>query len=183
MSGTNYTINDHPFEQDSSISIERLVSELERQGWRVEKVEADGALLKDGAWESAGAESPREVRVTAIPPFENPLEQEEIRQEIESALPKFAQLAHQLGCQFARGEWRPSMTKLEEFLGEVDILLKAAKMVLAPEYRDEQELKITEILAELSEAIRRQSWVEVSDLLLYELEPLFEAWSTGRVEQ
>ena len=110
---------------------------------------------------------------------------ENLEKDLFETLPRFASEGQKLAEAFARGDWRVSLERLTKYLQELQEVLEGFRLVreaegklLLPELN-----RIPELFAEMSALIRSQSWVEVSDLLLYELVPLIESWKNEGQEE
>ena len=103
---------------------------------------------------------------------------ESLRSSLLATLPRFCEEGEKLGEAFARGDWQPSLETLTRYLAELEEVMSAFIQVaaLAGGTPAGSMNKVPALLSQLSDPIRRRSWVEVSDLLLYELVPLIEEW-------
>ncbi len=181
-------VNDQPVEMDLSDlqSWSQLVSTLQEKlaesGWKISQIQLDGRLVAPGetpAEFSAGSLRAGNhcVAVSTTPSLKAI---EALRENLLATLPRFREQGERLSKAFARGEWRSTLEQLTTFLEEFKVLLKGFRTVAGsdgkpPVARIE---KVPEVLSELSSHIRKQSWVEVSDVLLYELVPLIEEWES-----
>ena len=97
---------------------------------------------------------------------------------LRESLPRFCEEGEKLGKSFARGEWRATLERLMTYLEELRVVLSGFQAVqrLTQSGAFSGVSSVREILSNLSSPIQRQSWVEVSDLLLYELVPLIDEW-------
>ena len=97
--------------------------------------------------------------------------------ELISSLPRFREAFADLGERFGKGEWRAGLETLDPLLEELRLVAQGFEMLKTWERQGKSSVpELAPILEQLSESVERQSWVEVSDLLLYELTPLIDSW-------
>ncbi|MEM7260452.1 MAG: hypothetical protein AAF488_00580 [Planctomycetota bacterium] len=179
---TEFRVNGAPLDAGASTAAE-ILDLMAAQGWTVQSIDAGGEQIDAETLRTLTPPPARVDIVAALPPStgEDPADRESILQGLRDTLPVFRAEAEQLGLAFARGEWRGSLDRLSRYLQDVEWVHTGFHSVsdLDPNV-DEQLKRIPVLLREISEPLQRQSWVEVSDVLLYELVPYFEEW--GKTE-
>ncbi len=178
LSGATIWVNGSPLDS-SKARLERVLEEMRRQGWGIESISVDGEPVPTDGPFTAATDSPR-VEIAATPPAgpgEPDASRESLFRQLGAAAPAFRSEAELLGLAFARGEWRASLERLSRYLGDVEAAQAGFRALsdLNPNVVPRID-RMTPMLRELSQAIRDQSWVEVSDVLLYEVAPLFDDW-------
>ncbi len=151
-----------------------LCDDLLENGWLPKEVRLNGRAMRES--QAAPEDWPggtNRVEVDAIPAPES---LERTRRELLAGLRDLAGQAAELGRSFGRGEWRAGLARTGDFLVEMRDLLSGlhAAAALGGESVEKEFAQIPLLLVELNEYLERQSWVELSDLLLHELAPLLE---------
>ena len=152
-----------------------LLENLVQHGWVPREIRLDGQVMADDAGESPiDLGSGRHVvEVDAVP---SPEGVERMAREITEVIPAFVTRTQELGEAFQRGDWRPALSTTPAYLGELQMLLGGIQAVAA--FRGDGVTKdlasLPDVLQNLSRSLERQSWVEMADLLLFELAPLLE---------
>ena len=99
-----------------------------------------------------------------------------VSKQLRSAVPEFKTRTHDLAQLFSRGEWKDALGGIPLYLDEMSSLLTGFQVVAA--YRDQEVppalAKIPTLLESLNGNLAKQSWVEVADILQYELLPILE---------
>lgn len=176
---TTTTINGQPVSLPAS-------PEVDWPGW----LNAVDAYLAERAWlahqilgdgQPVSREEPPEIapemvfEVVAGPADVNPVQ---FVQQLAAILPQFRNAVVAHSDLFSRGDWKSGLETLTPLLDELGVAAEGLqlgfKALQQEELRGVQQF--SELLEELSTNIHEQSWVEVSDLLLYELDPLLEEW-------
>ena len=162
--------------------VERVLDEMKRQGWVVESIQRDGEPIEPddfAAIESGATLIEIEAALPAEVDDESPVSRESLFDQLSATIPAFREEAEQLGLAFGRGEWRGHLERLVRFLGEIDFVQTGFRGFsdLVPGVGQHVD-RLTPMLRELSQAVRAQSWVEVSDVLIYEMVPYFADFNT-----
>lgn len=184
MSTTTF-INDQPWETSVSPErewaawVEKLQTHLGEKGWVLHRARLDGAeiaLGKESPLHDASSEAPvHELRVDAGPAA---ISVDKIDSQLRSTLPRFREELESLAGVFSRGDWKSGLERLHPLLEEFEVALTGLQLASASR-QDEPPRgtdRIPELLEQLAQAIASQSWVDVSDCLLYELVPLVGGW-------
>ncbi len=151
--------------------------DLDRRGWEIHEVRVDGCPVDDlEQCDVDLADGARHrVEVNAMP---SSSVLDAISRDLSAAIPRFRDECTRLGRAFARGEWRGSLGDLGTFLDELRFVLTGLGLLRDKAGTQGHSLaeSLPPVLSELSSQLERRSWVEVSDLLNYELVPLLEDW-------
>ena len=100
--------------------------------------------------------------------------------QLMETLPRFREKFRDLGEAFSRGDWRGGLEPLSQLLEELQIVREGLCMSRSLQGQAPVDAEsFEEVVRALDGHVRSQSWVEVSDVLLYELEPLLEQWESG----
>lgn len=145
-------------------------------GWVLASIRVDGRSLAPGGAAPADLGGSPRVEVTAGPAHASV---EALRQQLQPALADFRVRFTALGEQFSRGQWREPVEQLGTLLGELLTAHEGLCLVARASGEGEPEIEdLRALLGGLSALIQRRGWVEVSDLLLYELVPLLTEWDS-----
>ena len=158
------------------VLIEGIRADLHGRGWAIDEVTVNEQVIDDpdGAEIDLEVEEEQRVAITASPTREG---LRKLHEDLVASLPRFRQAFTDLGQQFTRGDWRPALETLDPLLEELRLVAQGFDMLKTWERQGKSSVpQLAPILAQLSEGVQRQSWVEVSDLLLYELGPLLDTW-------
>ncbi|MFN0059380.1 MAG: hypothetical protein ACKVX7_13070 [Planctomycetota bacterium] len=191
-----YRINGQVLASAETVALKAMIEELVRQGWTDLAITVDGhelpaALTSPKGWSAPRAESGSyarlhegpvlsRVEITGTSPElrnESPadLDQQQslIRAELFNTLPRFIELAQELGEALGRGEWSAHLARVATMLEELQLVLDGLRCAGAASEPDVEEFRraFPALLAEIDRAIKIQSWVEVADTLLYEFVP------------
>lgn len=157
--------------------IAAVEEDLAARGWVLSEVRLDGAAVTSGESPDAfGKAASHRIEVDAVP---DPSALASLAGQLREALPRLVDELRSVGEGFAKGEVQASLEGLDPLLVDLQVALQGLQAVAAigsGPLSDALE-KTGLALGELGAAVQRQSWVEVSDLLLYELVPLLESWA------
>ena len=153
-----------------------IQTDLDGRGWVIESVTVDGVPLSDPLTEKVDLEDgkPHHVAVTAAPTAGG---LQKLLSELVATLPRFKAAFSELGEKFAQGSWRDGLGTLDPLLEELRLVAHGFESLKIWERQGKSSsAELNPILQQLAQGVEKKSWVEVSDLLLYELEPLLEEW-------
>lgn len=157
--------------------VEGIDQHLRSQGWEIRRILLNGEPVdreQPPQWPGGDLRldveaAPEGFDITAL------------QQALDSSIPAFVKEWTKLGDEFSRGHWRAALERLTPLLEEFKVALTGWQVLQAlPGTSHQPGLEgIAGLLEQLSRGIESQSWVEVSDLLLYELVPLLEEWGSS----
>ncbi|MGE3166153.1 MAG: hypothetical protein AB7O52_14695 [Planctomycetota bacterium] len=162
--------------------VARLRAHVTERGWSLLGVRVNGVETSLERLERLAPTGVQEIVVEAGPAE---FQADHIERQIAAAMPAFRSQLTELGERFSRGDWRTGLAQLPALLEELRVALAGLQMVYAARSEEPpiQLERIPEALRGLSQQIELQSWVEVSDCILYEVLPLFESWNPSPHEQ
>lgn len=167
--------------EDGATWVDRLAAELERQGWELHRLTLDGETATLS--QIASLEGGDHVVTAEAGPAR--FDVNDVARQLAAAIPNFRIQLTEVGEQFSRGDWRSGLSRLPGLLEELRVALAGLQMVFAALGAEPPgELsRLPEVLQGLSQQIELQSWVEVSDCILYEVVPLLESWDSSHQGQ
>lgn len=172
-------------EFDGPVVWEELLQELGRelgtQGWCVGEILVNGEAVSDPKADpfAADPDGSYSVAVSALPEDSTVAS---VVEQLWESLPRFKEAGEEIAADLGRGDWRSGLETLTPFLEDLQLVLTGFQLAGAAAQQELPDLpqRVQKCLGEVTEYIERQSWVELSDLLLYELVPLLEQWHGTR---
>ncbi|MEM7164935.1 MAG: hypothetical protein AAF581_05685 [Planctomycetota bacterium] len=162
-------------QQDWSGWLQAIDAHAAERGWQVHEILCDGEPQPREVPAVVGEDTVLDV--VAGPAEVNP---QDFVQQIAALLPQFREAVQGHANLFSQGHWKSALETLTPLLDELSVAAEGLELGLGAVGRGElpRGKDYPQLLEELSANIQQQSWVEVSDLLLYELEPLLEEWES-----
>ena len=168
-------------EFEGPVQWQDLLGELERdlggRGWEIRAIRVNGEpVMSEKDPFAADPDGSYSVAVQALPGRKT---LRDIEDQLWATVPRFQTLAGEIAEVFSRGEWRQGLERLTPFLEDLQTAITGLQVTRNHAASADSDIhqRVQQCLKDLSKFIDRQSWVELSDLLIYELVPLLETWS------
>lgn len=190
------SVNGASLDLDDGVTVAAIVSELRRQGWKIQAIRVDGAELSveraglldraEGQVEFEAEEPPEDFTPAPPAPAEpagSAASEGDVAGQLVDSLSRFRTIAENLGNEFSRGHWREALNTLTRWLEEFQVALQGFQAIQSTRPGGAEYIaKMPGLLHELAGHLQQQSWVEVADLLLYDFVPTIEEWEKAMRE-